>query len=107
MKRFITYDDFDSRKLIVNVMEPHGPNDLVLLDIMMPELDGQDVLKRIRNFEKSNKIYALERTKIVMGTCLGYTEHVIGSSKNGCDGYIRKPYSRESVILDHYRDHLI
>lgn len=58
--------------------------DIILLDIMMPNMDGNAVLKEIRE-------YSLVPT--IMLTAKGDEEDEISSLKNGADDFISKPFS--------------
>jgi two-component system KDP operon response regulator KdpE len=58
--------------------------DLIILDIMMPEISGIEVCKRLR--EMSN-------TPIIMLTALSQENYVIKALDAGADDYVRKPYT--------------
>jgi two-component system, cell cycle response regulator len=62
-----------------------NPPDLVLLDVMMPEVDGIEVARRV----KSNP--ALPFIPIIMQTALDTTEHKVEGLEAGADDYITKP----------------
>ncbi len=62
-----------------------NPADLVLLDVMMPGLDGFDVLEALR------KIYPSDRLRILMVTAKDQSEDVVKAFKLGADDYITKP----------------
>lgn len=64
--------------------------DLILLDIMMPQLDGIEVCKAIRE-EKT--------TPIIMLTAKGEESNRIQGFEAGADDYIVKPFSPREVIL--------
>ncbi len=64
------------------------PN-LVLLDVMMPVMDGWAVCKAIR---------AESQTPIIMLTAKGETEDKIAGLKNGADDYITKPFEMREVL---------
>ncbi len=59
--------------------------DLVLLDVMMPGLDGFDVLEALR------KIYPSDRLRVLMVTAKDQSEDVVRAFKLGADDYIMKP----------------
>jgi two-component system chemotaxis response regulator CheY len=79
------------------------PYDLVLLDILMPGLNGRQVLERMRSLEKlAGKDY-LEGVKIVMLTALDDTANVLQTFKRGCDSYLVKPFD-EAGLLNELRE---
>lgn len=121
MKILIVDDDFTSRKLLLKTLESYGECDLacngleavaafeaahldqnayqiILLDILMPEMDGHGVLKFIREFELKNNIYKPHATRIAMATTLTDKGTIIESFRDQCDGYITKPYTRDSIL---------
>jgi diguanylate cyclase (GGDEF)-like protein len=61
------------------------PPDLILLDVMMPKVDGIEVARRIR----ANK--ALPFIPIIMQTALDSTEQTVEGLDAGADDYITKP----------------
>ena len=62
-----------------------SPPDLILLDVMMPDMDGNEVARRI----KANK--ALPFIPIIMQTALDSTEDKVEGLEAGADDYITKP----------------
>ena len=145
MKTLIVEDDFISRLLLQEILKTYGPAhiaingreaveaarmaieagepyDLICMDIMMPEMDGQEALKQIRSLEEEkgnfsrhhdihrsivsmnnglNEIKNLlhsERTKIIMITVLD-DEKNINTAVNGlCDSYLVKPIDRFKLL---------
>ncbi len=63
--------------------------DLVLLDVMMPVMDGWAVCKAIRNDSQ---------TPIIMLTAKGETEDKVSGLKSGADDYITKPFEMREVL---------
>ncbi len=63
--------------------------DLVLLDVMMPVMDGWSVCKAIR---------AEATTPIIMLTAKGETDDKVAGLKSGADDYITKPFEMKEVI---------
>ena len=61
------------------------PPDLILLDVMMPEMDGMEVARRI----KANR--GLPFIPIIMQTALDSTEDKVQGLEAGADDYITKP----------------
>jgi signal transduction histidine kinase len=66
--------------------------DLILLDVMMPNLDGFEVTKRLRGDERSRLI------PIVLITALQDTEDRIKGIEVGCDDFISKPFDKNEVL---------
>ena len=88
-------DAIDMFKLHLNHSEPF---DLVLLDIVMPGMDGIKVLKKLRELEKQFALPPEKRARIVMVTSHSHKDVVLAALQSGCDGYIVKPLRRDVVI---------
>jgi len=70
--------------------------DLVLMDVVMPRMNGFEACKRMR-LENS-----LRNTPIILVTTRGEEEYVEAGFQSGCNDYITKPInSRELVTLLH------
>ncbi|WP_175990277.1 response regulator transcription factor [Bacillus sp. Marseille-Q1617] len=65
------------------------PVDLVLLDIMMPELSGWETCERIRSFSD---------VPIIMLTARDTKEDVVKGLNAGADDYITKPFDEEELL---------
>lgn len=63
--------------------------DLVLLDLMLPVLDGWGVCRTIR---------AESKTPVIMLTAKGETEDKVNGLKQGADDYITKPFEMQEVL---------
>lgn len=72
--------------------------DVIFLDIMMPEMDGQEVLAKIRNIEKLNGIMGLDCVKVVMTTALDDYANISAAFKSQAEAYIVKPIDKDKVI---------
>jgi DNA-binding response OmpR family regulator len=70
-----------------------APADLVLLDVMMPKLDGFEVCQRIR----TNPAWA--RTKIIMLTARGREIERDKGLALGADAYVTKPFSTRELVV--------
>ncbi len=67
--------------------------DLVMLDIDMPDMQGEEVLRKIREIEN----YGPLRAAVVMVTAQSDQEHVLACLKSGCDEYIAKPFDAKII----------
>ncbi len=63
--------------------------DIVLLDVMMPVMNGWDVCKAIR---------AESQTPVIMLTARGETDDKVAGLKTGADDYITKPFEMKEVL---------
>lgn len=67
-----------------------GIYDLLLLDVMMPEMDGFTLLKKLRNEEVS--------TPVILLTAKGEINDKVTGLDYGADDYIAKPFSTEELM---------
>jgi len=114
MRTLIVEDDFTSRYLLQSFLAPYGEChsalngreavdafrlaresgsrfDLICMDIMMPEMDGQEALGQIRALEESAGTPPGAGVKIIMVTAVPDIKVMAASFKLGCDAYLRKP----------------
>ncbi len=68
-----------------------GSFDTVLLDMVMPDISGMDVLREIKNLSP--------QTIIVMVTAYGTIERAVEAMKLGAHDFIAKPFSLDELIL--------
>ncbi|MEU0880788.1 response regulator transcription factor [Lentzea sp. NPDC005914] len=73
----------------LRLMGSHEP-DIVVLDLMLPGIDGLEVCRRIR---------ARSSTPVVMLTALGEEEDRIAGLQIGADDYVTKPFSPRELAL--------
>lgn len=63
--------------------------DLLLLDIMMPGMDGWEVLRRLREFSD---------VPVIMLTVIGGEENLVQALQIGADDYITKPFAIQELL---------
>jgi len=66
--------------------------DLVLLDIMMPEMSGIEVLRRLKQETTT------ERLPVILVTAKTQDEDVLGGYQYGADYYIPKPFTAKQLL---------
>ena len=72
------------------------PFAVILLDVDLPDINGMEVLKTIRQEEEIRGIDYSDGVKIIMQT--GLKEPWMEAFNQGCDDYIIKPYSFEDLL---------
>ena len=86
---FIARDGDEAIQIIEEIIP-----DIVLLDIMMPRVDGYQTLKLI------NKNKKLDRTKVVFLTAKNKASDIEKGKKLGADKYLTKPFSIKKVVAE-------
>ena len=74
------------------LMEKEIPS-LILLDIMMPEIDGYEVCRKIKEKEKWQEI------PVIFLTSMGDTENLVEGFRAGGVDYITKPFKAEELLI--------
>jgi two-component system chemotaxis response regulator CheY len=121
MRILIVEDDFSSRKVLEKYVEGYGrydvavdgqealasfkmawkerdPYDLILLDIRMPNMDGQEAVRLIRDLEKKRGVQGRDETKVIAITALDDPKNVFHTYfKGGVDSYLVKPLDKEQL----------
>jgi two-component system chemotaxis response regulator CheY len=124
MKCLIVEDDFISRRIMKELLstyfesdiavngeeavasfrmahEGKHPYDLICMDIMMPGVDGNEALKRIRDIEREMGVPPELEVKVVMTTALDDPKTVIDSFyKGGATSYLVKPISKQKLVRE-------
>jgi two-component system chemotaxis response regulator CheY len=126
MRTLIVEDDFTSRLLLQSFLSQYGEchiavngreaveafraaqksgqtYDLICMDIMMPEMDGQTAVKEIRTLEEAGGTLSTHGVKIIMTTALDDVKNVVEAFKALCDAYLFKPIDT-GKLLGHIRD---
>lgn len=122
MRFLIVEDDFISRRLMQKMLSSYGDSDiavngrealtafaaalaektpyaLICLDVMMPEMDGHQVLKEIRRLEREAGLEPSREVKVLMTTGLDSPRDVMEAYyKGGCNGYLVKPVDRLKLV---------
>jgi len=65
---------------------------LIILDVMLPGIDGLEILKKIKKSEKTKNI------PVIMLTAKGEESDIVAGLKLGADDYITKPFSVKVLI---------
>ncbi|KAF0215132.1 MAG: two-component system chemotaxis family response regulator [Geobacteraceae bacterium] len=122
MRTLIVEDDFISRRILKDILSSHGdcdiaidgkeavqafrmaldenkPYELICMDIMMPNMDGQEALKKIREIEKERGITGSREVKVIMTTALDDPKNVVEAYyKGGATSYVVKPINKGRLL---------
>lgn len=88
----IAYDGFDGLSKAIKETP-----DVILLDIIMPRMDGYEVCELLRNGKSTKSI------PIIMLTAKGDTNSILHAREIGADDYILKPFNISMLMNRIYR----
>ena len=71
---------------------------LVVSDVMMPEMDGQETLKNIRAIEEKKGLFGSDGAKIIMTTALDDAENIRKAFREQCESYLIKPINKSKLM---------
>lgn len=76
-----------------------GPRyDLVCMDILMPEMDGREAVRRVRALEEAHGIHSSDGAKIIMTTAIDDIKEVFRCFHELCDAYLVKPIDLAQLL---------
>ena len=94
-------------ELFLSAIEKHEPYDLVCLDIQMPNMDGQEALKKMRRIENESPTVD-KKSIIIMTTALSDTKDIMQSIWEGdSSDYLVKPVNKDELLALLKKYHLI
>jgi two-component system OmpR family response regulator len=97
LAQYLNFEGFQARiaanrEQIVAEFRRSPVPDLVLLDVMLPDADGFDILLRLRQHP------ALKSVPVIMLTAKATREAVLKGLAGGADGYVTKPFEADALI---------
>lgn len=121
MKTLIVEDDFISRRFMQAVLSRYGPchiavngyeaidafknsweeespYELICLDIMMPGIDGHQVLQEIRRLEAQREVFGGAGVKVIMTTAISDPRTIMKAFKEQCEDYLIKPIDKAKLV---------
>lgn len=78
-------------------LSEESPYQIILLDLVMPGINGSDVLKKIRSLEEQKKIKGLNRSKIIIITTTKDSSVLMDLFRAETDAYIIKPLTKDKI----------
>jgi len=127
LRMLLVEDDFASRLLLQTFLSRYGEchiavngreaveavrsalergqrYDLICMDIMMPEMDGREAVRRARALEEEHGILSTSGAKIIMTTAVDDVKEVIRCFHELCDAYLMKPIDL-AQLLSHMKSY--
>ncbi len=81
----LSYDGEDGRHMAMT-----NPYDLIILDLMLPKIDGLSILAHLRSHEVATPVLVL--------TARDASEDVVRALNLGCDDYLTKPFDMGELV---------
>ncbi|MDL2317111.1 response regulator [Desulfovibrio sp. OttesenSCG-928-A18] len=124
MRFLVVDDDFETRRLMQKLLRPYGevdvatdgeeavqafaqalkdnePYALITLDILMPNIDGQQALREIREIEKEHGLTGDKLVKVIMISGLDDSEELHDAFFLGeAESYIVKPINHAVLLQE-------
>lgn len=88
-KEGLAVDEAENGEIALEKVSGETKYSLILLDIMMPKMNGLEFIKELRNFSE---------VPVVFITALSDERSQILAYENGADGYLTKPFSKPLLI---------
>jgi two-component system chemotaxis response regulator CheY len=121
MKTLIVEDDFTCRLVLQTFLSRYGechvavngweaveafraaldggqPYNLICMDVMMPEMNGQEAVKHVRSLEEAHGVLSTSAVKIIMTTALNDIKDVMRCFHELCDAYLVKPIDLSQLL---------
>ncbi len=88
------------KEALDRAVDPYNRPDLVLLDVMMPRMDGYEVIRKLR------KSATTRRIPVIFLTAKAQKDDVVKGIEAGADDYILKPY-KFTDLLSKIKKHIV
>lgn len=75
-----------------NHLQQHAPADVVLLDLMLPHVDGLDLLRQLRSLS------AWQHTRVMVLSARDQTSDIRQAFALGADDYMTKPFDPQELL---------
>lgn len=75
----------------IEYFSSNPPPSLILMDILMPNIDGIETLKRLRKSDKE--------LPVIMLSCIGETRTIVEAMRSGATDYLNKPFEEAELEI--------
>jgi two-component system chemotaxis response regulator CheY len=102
LKRFgppqVAMNGAEAVEAVRSAIAAGDPYDLICLDIEMPEMDGQEALKKIRRLEEEAGLTKERRARVIMTTAHADRDNVVEAIQSQCDYFLVKPIDGRALL---------
>lgn len=91
-KGYSVQSAYNAKELFAR-LEEQKP-DLIVLDVMMPQMDGLEVLKRLKSAQETSAI------PVILLTAKFQYEDILNAYQLGADVYITKPFTSSQLLAE-------
>ena len=78
-------------------LENNQPYELIFLDIMISNLDGISILKKIRQLENQHGVKEHDNSKVIMTSANTDKDVILKAAQAGCTSYMIKPIDKKRL----------
>jgi two-component system, chemotaxis family, chemotaxis protein CheY len=123
LKSLIVEDDFTSRLLLQTFLARYGechiatngreavdafstalgsdaPYHVICMDILMPEMNGNEAMRQVREMEHARGVFPGRGVKIIMTSGVKEVQQVFQSFDESCDAYLFKPIDTGKLVKE-------
>jgi two-component system chemotaxis response regulator CheY len=123
LKTLIVEDDFTSRLLLQTFLARYGechiatngkeavqafstalatgsPYDVICMDILMPEMNGTEAVRQVREMELAKGVFPGRGARIIMTSGVKEVQQVFQSFDENCDAYLFKPIDTAKLLKE-------
>jgi len=123
MKTLVVEDDVVSSTLLTRILSKYGttevatdgkaamefvckalrenePYDLICLDMLIPEMNGQEVLEELRQIEEANTKYGSHCSKVIMISSSDDSAHIMQAFRSQAEAYLLKPIDPSKLLSE-------
>ena len=91
-KGYSVQSAYNAKELFARLAEQKP--DLIVLDVMMPQMDGLEVLKRLKSAQETSAI------PVILLTAKFQYEDILNAYQLGADVYITKPFTSSQLLAE-------
>jgi two-component system, chemotaxis family, chemotaxis protein CheY len=123
LKTLVVEDDFTSRLLLQTFLSRYGechiasngkeaveafstaltrgsPYDVICMDILMPEMNGNEAMRQVRELELAKGVFPGRGVRIIMTSGVKEVQQVFQSFDESCDAYLFKPIDTGKLVKE-------